>query len=127
MTNLLEETVNDLKEHSFTLDDVAWVGCREFKIPVEAFKEAADSEYHAGYGAPEVAQDLIVVLKDGSWLERHDYDGLEWWEFKDTPREPGRVWGGEVALTVHQAPGASCGWEGLSSLCAIASRYGVSE
>lgn len=30
---------------------------------------------------------LIVVGKD-FWLERHEYDGSEWWEFKSIPMEP---------------------------------------
>jgi hypothetical protein len=27
---------------------------------------------------------IIVVGKDW-WLERHEYDGSEWWEFKTMP------------------------------------------
>ena len=31
--------------------------------------------------------DLLIVGKD-FWLERVEYDGSEWWEFKTMPREP---------------------------------------
>ena len=31
--------------------------------------------------------DLIVVGKD-FWIERHEYDGSELWEFKRMPEEP---------------------------------------
>lgn len=33
------------------------------------------------YGVAEVNQNLRVVFKDGSWLERQEYDGAEWWEY----------------------------------------------
>ena len=51
------------------------------------FCSKADFEYDNGYGAAEIPMDLIVVGKD-FWLERHDYDGSEWWEFKTMPEEP---------------------------------------
>jgi hypothetical protein len=35
----------------------------------------------------EIDMGLIVVGKD-FWLERHEYDGSEWWEFKSIPMEP---------------------------------------
>ena len=33
---------------------------------------------------------LVVVGKD-FWLERNNYDGSEWWEFKQVPVEPFEV------------------------------------
>ena len=32
--------------------------------------------------ALEVAEDLVVV-GDNWWIERHEYDGNEWWEYKE--------------------------------------------
>ena len=43
--------------------------------------------YDNGYGGNEIPMDLIVVGKD-FWLERHTYDGAEWWEYKEIPEEP---------------------------------------
>lgn len=40
--------------------------------------------YCDGYGAQTLFG--CVVFNDGSWLERHEYDGAEWWEYKRTPR-----------------------------------------
>lgn len=122
MINLLDETIQELADHGKTLEDVLWVGGEHFTIPMESFVAAADTEYNCGFGAPEVAQDLVIVLKDGSWLERADYDGSEWWEFKKSPRMPGHEWDGEIALTVRQADGASCGWEDLRKLCVLAGK-----
>ena len=33
----------------------------------------------------QVADDLVVV-GDSWWLERHEYDGSEWWEYKEKPK-----------------------------------------
>jgi len=42
-------------------------------------------KYYNSYGASCVALDLVVVGDDW-WLERYEYDGKEWWEFKTLPR-----------------------------------------
>ncbi len=40
-----------------------------------------------GYGGEEVATDLLVVGEDW-WLERHSYDGAEWFEYKTMYQKP---------------------------------------
>ena len=87
MSNLLNETIEYLEGHGKTISDIKWVGCRDFWIDISQFLELANVEYDDGYGAPEVATDLIVV-GDGWWIERHEYDGSEWWEFKTLPQMP---------------------------------------
>ena len=64
MENLKLETLTDLKMHGKTAEDVRWVGTRGRKIPLDVFWEEAD------------------------WLERHEYDGAEWWEYKEHPSQP---------------------------------------
>jgi len=44
-------------------------------------------EYDSGYGATKVAKDLVIVGEDW-WLERCEYNGSEWWEFKTLPVKP---------------------------------------
>ena len=95
MKNLLKETIEILNENGKTESDVLWVGrgfgtlnMKEYKTTWEDFKEKADFEYDDGYGGNEIPMDLIIVGKD-FWLERHEYDGSEWWEFKTMPKEPG--------------------------------------
>lgn len=90
MANLLKETIRDLAEHGKTLDDVLWVGTNEVEIPLPVFKSLADKYYDNGYGAPAVATDLLVC-GNGWYLERHEYDGSEWWEYKTIPARPSRV------------------------------------
>lgn len=82
--NLKNETIELLHKNGKTEKDVRWVGTTEFTIPVHLFWKLADQKYDSGYGAQEVAKDLIVV-GDEFWLERNDYDGAEWWEYKEFP------------------------------------------
>lgn len=87
MTNLLEETREEIASNKHTLAQVAWVGSRSGKYAIswEAFEEIANIEYDSGYGGQKVANDLVVVFTDGSWLERSEYDGSEWWSYCKTP------------------------------------------
>ena len=84
MKNLWKETICDLAENGKTWDDVICVCCDDFKITKSQFEKLANREYNDGYGGVEVAQDLMVVGAD-FWLERHQYDGSEWWEYKQMP------------------------------------------
>lgn len=107
--NLFEET--DRKIHEVagkTWGDITWIGISDKTemwddatnsyIPIPAcefdiweFIEVANTiEYDAGYGTQEINKHLVIVFEDGSWLERAEYDGSEWWEYKDTPQRPGK-------------------------------------
>ena len=42
-------------------------------------------DYDEGFGTQELFG--VVVLTNGEWLERGEYDGSEWWEDKSCPKE----------------------------------------
>lgn len=84
MRNLGEETISLLKKHGKKWSDVVGVCGNDFQITKEQFLELADKRYDSGYGGNEVALDLKVVGKD-FWLERNEYDGAGWWEYKEIP------------------------------------------
>lgn len=86
MNNLLQETIDKLKNNKLTPADVEWIGTKDGKYHTgwDNFALLADMFYDDGYGGVEVRLDLVVVGK-GWWLERHEYDGSEWWEFKRIP------------------------------------------
>lgn len=84
MVNLLEETKKVLKEHGKTINDIKFIRGDAFNIPIGDFLLAADEEYDNGFGGTKVAEDLLIV-GDNWWLERGEYDGREWWEFKTLP------------------------------------------
>jgi len=86
--NLLRETLAFLAAYGKSPADVRWVGREDEEGSWEAFAALADREYDPGFGGAEVLQDLVVVGDDW-WLEREEYDGSEWWEFKRKPTKPG--------------------------------------
>ena len=86
--NLVVETIERLKQHGKTTQDVIWVGHRGGLYAMEwigfanAFKNL---NYDNGYGGVEI-DEYLVVVGDNWWLERHEYDGAEWWEYKEKPQ-----------------------------------------
>ena len=52
----------------------------------DKFKEIADFEYDDGYGGAEIPD--VRIVGSNWWLERGEYDGSEWWEFKTIPQKP---------------------------------------
>lgn len=85
--NLLKETVEKLKYHGHAPEDVLWVGVYDGSETTnwEDFAIMADRVYDSGYGMVVVREELVIVGKDW-WLERHEYDGSEWWEYKTLPK-----------------------------------------
>lgn len=109
--NLLSETKKVLSDNGKTPKDVRWVGTRHIAATWGNFAQVANVEYSAGFGAPQVAQDLIIV-GDGWWMERHEYDGSEWWEFKEMPDMPLA----EVVVKVVVVSEEEVGWVNLMDI-----------
>ena len=85
MINLWDETILSLKYNDKTWSDVRFVCGGDFSITRTNFEKIAkNTEYRNGYGSQIIAQDLMIV-GDTWWLERHEYDGSEWWEYKEMP------------------------------------------
>lgn len=121
MRNLLKETIECLTENNKTIQDVLWVGSAVHKTSWSIFEVVADVDYDSGYGSAKVAQDLLIVGINW-WLERGEYDGSEWWEYKELPTQPDK----DIklnALTIWQAEkngfDVCCGWESLASINGI--------
>ena len=98
MKNLKQETLEAMKENGKTIEDIAWIGCVQFSIPISLFFKLADTEYDDGWGKVEVAGDLQIVFNDNSVLFRKEYDGAEWWGFVD-PNKPSSERDDIIALT----------------------------
>lgn len=89
MRNLLAETLEVLECEHLTPDDVQFVRTTTTSGTWAEFVALATGlEYDAGYGGIEVNVSLMIVGRDW-WLERHEYDGSEWWEFKRLPTPEG--------------------------------------
>jgi hypothetical protein len=50
-------------------------------VQLLAFLAIMDFDYDAGFDGQELFG--TVILTDYRWLERHEYDGSEWWELKE--------------------------------------------
>lgn len=106
MANLLKETISKLEANGKDFfRDVSFISCKLprsaaerwtepapdlVEIPIKDFVKLANVEYDDGYGSPEVNMRLLIVGEDW-WMERHEYDGSEWWEFKTMPTRPKTV------------------------------------
>lgn len=119
MRNLWEETIENLADRKKCFDDVVAICGNDFQITKEDFEKYSKTEYDDGYGSPKVAEDLLIIGAD-FWLERHEYDGSEWWEFKQMPKYKELPFKPITALTVEQARengvDCCCGWENLKDL-----------
>jgi len=105
--NLLQETIEILENHDKSKYDVKWVGNDKFYTDWENFELISDVEYDDGYGCQEVAADLIIVGETW-WIERHEYDGSEWWEFKQFPKMP------EIKRTINKVVGGC--WSSIEEI-----------
>lgn len=52
----------------------------------EQFVNSLDFEYDSGYGCQELFG--MIWFKDGTWADRGEYDGSEWWSLKSRPEVP---------------------------------------
>lgn len=59
------------------------------KGDLDTFYKSIDFDYGSGYGGQELYG--TVWLKDGTWLERGEYDGSEWWEHRFLPQIPDQL------------------------------------
>ena len=91
MANAKEELLRMLSDINKTEADIARLKCVAISDCIENTKKEIfsihdlDFEYSEGYGAQELFG--LVLFNDGSWLERGEYDGSEWWEYKKTPTD----------------------------------------
>lgn len=85
--NLYTETVQAMKGIDKDPSDIGRIGSYdcEYECTWAEFKELAGFHYDSGYGGTKVATDLIILFKDGTWMERREYDGSEWWRYVTPP------------------------------------------
>lgn len=87
--NLYEETLRSIDKSNHTTDNVSWVGTAdgEYAISWEEYRQISDITYDSGFGGTNIPRDLVVVFSDKNWLERRQYDGIEWWEYVSIPQQ----------------------------------------
>lgn len=89
MINFGEETRKVLTNYGYTIDDIDWIGNDRILVSKESFFKQADRfNYDSGFGTAHAPTDIIIFMKDNTWFERKEYDGLEWWIYRSTPKRP---------------------------------------
>lgn len=98
--NARQELVGEVKDANSLIkcalletDEYSEVGKKEYLLrcgysneDLRKFFSEIDFEYDNGYGGQELYGN--VWFNDGTWLERGEYDGAEWWEHKKLPEIP---------------------------------------
>jgi hypothetical protein len=93
MKNLKEETLEHTKGkiveyievkllNEFGEGTTVWEGYLEEVLP------QLDFEYDSGYGLQYI--EGYIWYADGSWSDRREYDGSEWWEHQHRRPQPRR-------------------------------------
>ncbi len=58
------------------------------------FMRKLDFNYDDGYGSQQL--DGVIWFKDGSWGDRGEYDGSEWWQHQRRPNVPSYLYPPEL-------------------------------
>lgn len=101
MANAKEEFLHMVKNQSVLCAEISYQNCwddsdkpaSEHNLPVgyteeeyNSFVDSLDFEYDNGYGGQELFG--TVWFKDGTWADRGEYDGSEWWQYHICPDVP---------------------------------------
>lgn len=85
MINAKEEFLAHIKNEEVKLVKIKY-DCDfelEFSGCAHGAAEILDFEYDNGYGAQHLYG--VIWYEDGTWSERGEYDGSEWWEHNSRP------------------------------------------
>lgn len=99
MINAKEEFIGFVRDRKLVCATVSfefWEGdiqsfkthlkCNYTPEEYEEFLNKLDINYHDGYGSQHMFG--TVWFLDGTWADRCDYDGAEWWEIRQRPEIP---------------------------------------
>jgi len=91
--NLLQETLEDIVRSGHKTEDIIFIGSEYsgHSCTWPEYEILANHDYDNGFGAQNVACDLIIVFADGSTMWRHDYDGSENWAYSSPFKMPTEV------------------------------------
>jgi len=80
MKNFLSETCKAISDSKHTPADIKYIGSSDgYSCKWDQFEMLANHTYDNGYGSAKIPSDLVIVFRDGHYLEREEYDGSEWW------------------------------------------------
>lgn len=62
---------------------------KEIKGTLEEVLPLMNFEYDSGYGGQELFG--YIWYEDGTWSERGEYDGAEWWQHQQRPNRDDKI------------------------------------
>ena len=96
----LEETKSTIKCATISAGESHWyfdqytkaLSCVELKQgytqeQYEQFLTLLDFDYDNGFGGQQI-HGTVWLMQEETWLERGEYDGSEWWEYRKCPKVP---------------------------------------
>ena len=99
MANAKEEFLGTTKNNKVLCASISYEECWERRLNKEckllvnytqeqydAFIQSLDFDYDAGYGGQELFG--TIWFSDGTWADRGEYDGSEWWNVHTCPIVP---------------------------------------
>lgn len=97
MRNAREEFEEHVKGNSRVLCVSIFYNSEEITLKINyseidylKFLNDLDFLYDNGYGGQELYG--TIWYEDGTWSERGEYDGSEWWEYKKCPIIPNKLY-----------------------------------
>jgi hypothetical protein len=93
MTEFIEETKNKEVLCACIVYEKTYDNETKIVLPVdysikeyEHFLSLLNFEYDEGYGSQKLFG--FIWYKDGTWSDRGEYDGSEWWSYQKIPKIP---------------------------------------
>jgi len=92
--DLLKETTEIMDRSNLFIEDIEYInygddwdskitmGSYDWEWFLEYCKDYTN--YDNGYGTPKIGN-IEIVFNNGTWLDRGEYDGSEWWDVLSTP------------------------------------------
>ena len=78
--NLLRQTIDKLIRKGYLVTDIKYFTINKVAYSWEDFKKVTDFEYEEKCGTPYFTLEMFIVMNDGTYFYRDNYDGREWWE-----------------------------------------------
>lgn len=91
--NFYDETYKAIVDSNHTIDDIDFFSMvimdnrKEVQFSFDDFKRNSNFYYDNGFGTAVINLSLKIIFKDGTFMERREYDGSEWWEFVQIPKK----------------------------------------
>ena len=104
LVNLWEETLQALKDNSFTLNGVKYICNAEGNVEMATFATSAENYWYDNESDEIGVDPTLCVVGSHWWLSRVRYKGVEKWMFHKKPLKP-TIGHKEFIVNMKRPPG----------------------